>query len=115
MAHPVAVRAVAVLELRERQESRGAHALDVGLDRAVDVELLVVLLLQRDLDTCVESKADRAGQCRPQRLVGRGWPEPGAAWAVIWRYKRPPERQLAEGCAGLASTSRFDRVGVPKM
>eukprot|EP00964_Phaeocystis_antarctica_P104369 scaffold69498_cov42-Phaeocystis_antarctica.AAC.2 len=27
---------------------------------------------------------------------GRGWPKLRAAWRTIWRWKRPPESQLAE-------------------
>ena len=42
-----------------------------------------------------ENKADLAGQARPERVIGRGWPKVGAAWWTIWR-QRPPESQLAE-------------------
>ena len=29
----------------------------------------------------------------PKRLIGRGWPEPGAARGVIWRWQKPPEHR----------------------
>ena len=32
----------------------------------------------------------------PTLLIGRGWPQPGAAQSRLWRWKRPPNRQLAE-------------------
>ena len=46
----------------------------------------------------VESKAAVAlVPARPgQLMTGRGWPKLGAAWSTIWRWKRPPESQLAE-------------------
>ena len=32
----------------------------------------------------------------PELLIGRGLPQPGAARSRLWRWKRPPNRQLAE-------------------
>ena len=35
---------------------------------------------------CGPAPCRRRGQHgRPERLVGRGWPEPGVAWGAIWR------------------------------
>ena len=64
-----------------------------------------------DITTFVQnqrlSKPSPMGHGRPEppeRLVGRGWPERGAARGVPWLRKEPPESQLAEVCAILVST-----------
>ena len=59
----------------------------------------------------VENKPRMAGRpARPERLIGRGWPELGAAWSTIWRRKRPPESQLAEALARPAPPSTVLRL-----
>ena len=55
----------------------------------------------------VENKPRMAGRpARPERLIGRGWPEVGAARSTIWRRKRPPESQLAGRLSHLAFDAR---------
>ena len=38
---------------------------------------------------------------RPKQLIGRDWPQLGAALSTIWHRESPPERQLAEARATL--------------
>ena len=47
-----------------------------------------------------ENKADLAGQARPKRVIGRGWPKIRAAWCTIWR-QRPPELPAGRGLGHL--------------
>eukprot|EP00964_Phaeocystis_antarctica_P003255 scaffold1730_cov68-Phaeocystis_antarctica.AAC.8 len=61
----------------------------VGLREAVlRADVLEHRLHARGLTRAVPAsrhRPDVARQRRPKRLVGRGWPEPGAAWGVLWR------------------------------
>ena len=45
-----------------------------------------------------------AGHSRPKRRSGRGWPEPGAARGVLWRWEPPLARRLAQGAARVLSS-----------
>ena len=46
----------------------------------------------------VETTPGRAWvPARPNRLIGRGWPQLGAACDMTWRWEQPPNSQLAEG------------------